>query len=251
MRLQKGFPTKVIIFVAACLILSGCSERQQNVSPLHPDDYAPVSEAAEDMLQHATANVVKKNYFPFGQIQKTKNGVTAYELLCRVKNIYPELEYYALVSVWADDSGVHMIEGAQVADIHDEQYRVLYDARRSQKTIYEYNMVEILESQELIDAYKKVYPYLCDLIFNDTDDSTLLCQAGYSWIWQVLGVRYREDDSTVLFEDVSYGEWYAFSQAEDKDAYFQIRILPQYSVIDTPDQTDLSEYVMVKKGGGG
>ena len=234
-----------ILTLLSCTF-SGCQKDAEDTSILCLEEFLSLTGEAETMLTQATENNVKKNYFPFGQKEEEKDDQKVYIILCRVKNIAPETEYYAPITVWEDEKGIHAIEGEQAADVFNKEYRALYDERRPVKTIDEYSMSDILADEALIDAYKQSHGYLSDLLFHDTDDTSLLCQIGYSYVWNVLGIRYREDDSMVLFEDVPVQAWNAFAQAEDKDAFFRKNISPYYTIRETQDQVDLSEYVKIK-----
>ena len=206
-------------------------------------DYHEMTLEMEELLQSAVSNIKNEKYFPFGWQQSNE---TEYIFLCKAKHINPEKFYFALLTIdFAEEATPLLKDAVQIAESFEEAYIAAYEKVRPVKSLDEYSRMEILENESLLTEYRETHPYLDDLHLWDIPDDGLLSQIGYSYIWNVLSIVYREDDHEELYADVSSDVFNFFMQCPDKAAFFYPNIRDKYQSIQLPEPQDLTEYVTV------
>ena len=224
----------IIILLLFCSFLLGTATVEEPQVDLA--EYQEMTVETEEILQSATANVVKKRYFPFGWKQ---NADGEYTFLCKAKHFNPEKFYFALVTIDTSEGSYPVFKNAvQIAECYEEKYIKAYEAARPVKTLDEYTYLEILGSEELLTEYRETHPYLDDLHLWDIEEDKLLCQIGYSYVWNVLSVVFRVDDHEELYSDVPSPIFNSFMENPDKSSYFKLVIQRNYNLLQLPEKPD-------------
>lgn len=96
---------------------------------------------------------------------------------------------------------------------------------------------DFYSNDEIVQAYKDSHEFGFDQIehlMEDMNESSLMTECGYSDVWNVLAIRFRNSGICYAFYEVPHSVYFELVTADSAGAYFQknIRDKYEYDIID-------------------